>query len=346
MICHYISWIFAALNPGYMGCVWVEVQVVISSDSLNIIFAGTPDFAAVALRALLNSSHTIKAVYTQPDRPAGRGRQLTPSPVKQLALAHDLPVYQPLTLKDAAEQKKLADLQADIMVVVAYGLLLPLPVLQAPRLGCINIHASLLPRWRGAAPIQRAIQAGDEKSGVIIMQMDEGLDTGAMLYRVECPIQPDDTSQTLHDRLATLGADAMLKTLSQLAQGTANPEQQNHALATYAHKIKKEEAALHWQLSAVELERQVRAFNPWPVAYTTCRDQVLRVWQATTLHTESKETSVPGTIIHASSQGIDVATGSGVLRLQKLQLPGGKVLSAADILNARQHDFAVGTILG
>lgn len=304
------------------------------NQSFNIIFAGTPEFAATTLQALIHSPHTIKAVYTQPDRPAGRGRKLTPSPVKQLALQHDFPVYQPLTLRDAEEQKKLADLQADLMIVVAYGLLLPKPVLDAPKFGCLNVHASLLPRWRGAAPIQRAILAGDTTTGITIMQMDEGLDTGAMLHTIECPIHADDTSEKLHDRLAELGAKALLDTLENFSSMT--PIQQDNTLATYAHKIKKEEAELDWNLSAEELERKVRAYNPWPIAFF----DGIRVWEATAQ--KENTTAQPGTIVQASAQGIDVATSRGTLRLLKLQLPGGKVLSVADILNARKSEFTVG----
>lgn len=306
---------------------------------LNIIFAGTPAFAATTLQALIQSHHHIKAVYTQPDRPAGRGRQLTPSAVKELALQHQLPVYQPLSLRDAQEQQKLADLQADIMIVVAYGLLLPLPVLTAPRLGCLNVHGSLLPRWRGAAPIQRAVLAGDTKTGVTIMQMDEGLDTGDMLYKIEYPIAAHDTSAILYERLADLGAQALLHTLDQLS--ILQPERQENSLATYAHKITKEEAKIDWHLSAVELDRKIRAFNPWPVA---CFDQT-RVWQAQPLETTVKNAQ-PGTILQASSAGIDVATGNGVLRLLQLQLPGGRALSVGDILNARKNEFPIGKVLG
>jgi len=308
-----------------------------SSHSYKIIFAGTPQFAVHALSALIDSRHQVKAVYTQPDRPAGRGRKLTPSPVKELALQHHLPVHQPITLRDEREQQMLADLQADIMVVVAYGLLLPLPVLQAPKFGCINIHASLLPRWRGAAPIQRAVLAGDTKTGITIMQMDKGLDTGDMLYETECTIESRDTSLILHDKLAQLGADALMKTLDQLS--VIQPTPQDHFAATYAHKITKEEARLDWKLPAVELDRKIRAFIPWPIAFI----QAARIWEAEVV--EQQSSKEPGTIIQVSSQGIDVATGQGVLRIKTLQLPGGRQLSVVDVLNARQHDFAVGKIL-
>ena len=309
----------------------------------NIIFAGTPEFAASILNALIRSSHNIKAVYTQPDRPAGRGRKLTPSAVKEVALQHELPVFQPENLKNSDDQKILADLQADLMIVVAYGLILPTAVLQAPSLGCINVHASLLPRWRGAAPIQRAILANDEKTGVTIMQMDAGLDTGAMLYKAECKIEKTDTSESLHDKLASLGAEALLTTLENLP--TIHPESQNNAEATYAHKIKKEEAQINWHASADEIDRQVRAYNPWPVAFYGKVEHAVRIWKSTVLSQE-KTHAEPGTIIRAASDGIDVATGHGVLRLLTLQLPGGRALSVADILNARAADFAVGTIVG
>ena len=232
--------------------------------ALNIIFAGTPDFAAVALAALLESEHNVIAVYTQPDRPAGRGRKLKASPVKQLALEHNLPVLQPTSLKGAEEQQQLADFQPDLMVVAAYGLLLPKVVLETPRYGCLNIHASLLPRWRGAAPIQRAILAGDSESGVTIMQMDEGLDTGGMLYKLTTPIDDGDSAQQLHDRLAELGADALLQTLAKLPGGL-EPEPQDEAQATYAKKLDKQEAAIDWTHSARQITRQINAFNPWPV---------------------------------------------------------------------------------
>lgn len=307
---------------------------------LKVIFAGTPEFAAVALQALIDSHHQVIAAYTQPDRPAGRGRKLTASPVKQLALAHGIPVYQPERLKGEAEQQQLRDLDADIMVVVAYGLILPKAVLDTPHLGCINIHASLLPRWRGAAPIQRAILAGDAESGVTIMQMDVGLDTGAMLVIEKTPITRDDTATTLHDRLAAIGARTVLTALDQLQSGTANPVKQDDSQANYAHKLAKEEALIDWSRPAIELERQVRAFNPWPVAQTyyksNCEGEVVRIWLARALDGASNNGAAPGTVIAATREGIDVACGEGVLRIEQAQLPGGRPLAAVDLLNARK----------
>lgn len=312
------------------------------ASPLKIVFAGTPAFAAVALQALLGSIHQIIAVYTQPDRPAGRGRKLTASLVKQLALQHHLKVYQPSNLRDVHEQEKLLLLQPDIMVVAAYGLMLPPAVLQIPRLGCLNIHASLLPRWRGAAPIQRAILADDNKTGVTIMQMEKGLDTGAMLYKVECPIQLTDTSATLHDRLAQLGAEALLHVLSQLP--SLKPQIQDETLVTYAHKMTKDEAKLDWHSSADELARKIRAFNPWPVAYTPFGEQMLRIWEAKVVEKDMTPFK-PGEILQVTASGIDIATGKNSLRLLTLQLPGGRILPVADILHARQEDFIVGKML-
>ena len=306
------------------------------SAGLRVVFAGTPAFAATALQALQDSPHAVIAVYTQPDRPAGRGRKLTPSPVKALAQAHGIDVYQPQSLKSEQAQQCVRDLNADIMVVVAYGLILPLPVLDAPRLGCINIHASLLPRWRGAAPIQRAILAGDDESGVTIMQMDEGLDTGDMLVTRTTPITRQDTSQTLHDRLAAIGAEAVLAALEQCQQGTATPVAQDDSQACYAHKLTKAEARLDWKQPAIVLERQVRAFNPWPVAHSEHQGEVVRVWQAIAVEGPGPTiNAAPGAIVATGKEGVDVATGDGVLRLQQLQFPGKRPMAAADALNAR-----------
>ncbi len=310
--------------------------------SYNIIFAGTPEFSVRTLDALIHSRHKIKAVYTQPDRPKGRGQKLEASPVKAFALQHDLPIYQPSTLRDEHEQQILQSLQADLMIVVAYGLLLPLTILQAPTFGCLNVHASLLPRWRGAAPIQRAILAGDTHTGVTIMQMNEGLDTGDMLFKTECEITNTDTSRTLHEKLATLGANALIKTLDELSQ--IHPERQNHALANYAHKIKKEEAKLDWTKPALQLDRQIRAFNPWPVATFENRGEVIRIFAADVL-AQQTQTQQPGTIIQVSAQGIDVATGCGILRIKTLQFPGARALAVGEVLNARQEEFTVGCVL-
>lgn len=302
------------------------------AKALDIIFAGTPEFAAVSLNALIQSSHNLRAVYTQPDRPAGRGRKLTPSPVKQLALEHGIPVLQPVSLKPAEAQHELSAFDADLMVVVAYGLILPRAVLQTPRLGCINVHASVLPRWRGAAPIQRAILAGDKQTGVTIMQMDEGLDTGDMLLVRTTPINDDDNARSLHDRLADIGAQALLESLQLIVDDQLHPQQQDDAQATYAAKLQKSEAQIDWQQSADQIQRQIRAFNPWPVAQTIVDGNTLRIWNAQTVHETSDAT--PGKIINESRTGIDVATGDGVLRITQLQLPGSKPLAAADFVNA------------
>jgi len=307
---------------------------------LKIVFAGTPDFAATVLQSILGSRHQVIACYTQPDRPAGRGRKLTPSPVKALAVEQGIEVYQPLNFKQAADVAQLAALQADLMVVVAYGLILPKVVLDTPRLGCINVHASLLPRWRGAAPIQRAIAAGDVESGVTIMQMDVGLDTGDMLLKEATPISQQDNGGSLHDRLAELGGKAILDALDAIARGESQPEPQDDTLATYAHKLSKEEGKLDWQRPAAELANLVRAFNPWPVSHTELDDQTVRVWQAQAMAQSTDQS--PGTLVAVHKDSLDVATGDGLLRLTELQLAGGKRLPVAAILNARADWFSVG----
>ena len=298
--------------------------------ALRILFAGTPDFAAVHLRALIESEHEVIGVYSQPDRPAGRGKKLQPSPVKQVALEHQLPVYQPLNFKDPAAVEQLQSLQADVMIVVAYGLILPQNVLDAPRYGCLNVHASLLPRWRGAAPIQRCIEAGDKVTGITIMQMDAGLDTGDMLSKVTTGISADDTGGSLHDRLADMGPAALLATLQQLEAGELQPEQQNDAQACYAHKLSKQEALLDWSQPSATLALRVRAFNPFPMAYTLLGDERIRVLMAEPL---TKVTHLlPGTIANVSAQGLDVACAEGVLRITRLQLAGKKPMSVAEVI--------------
>lgn len=306
---------------------------------MRIVFAGTPEFAVSSLRAAARH-HEVVAVYTQPDRPAGRGRGLVPSPVKLEAVARGIPVYQPESLKDEAAQQQLRDLQPDLMVVVAYGLLLPKAVLAIPTHGCWNVHASLLPRWRGAAPIQRAIQAGDAKTGVCLMQMEAGLDTGPVLLHQELPIAATDTGGQLHDKLAELGAQVLSDGLGLLRAGIkpiARPQPEQGV--TYAHKLDKAEARLDWAQGADVLARTVRAFNPWPIAEATLAGERVRIHGAVAL--DEAHGQAPGTVLAASRDGIDIACGQGALRLRTLQREGGKAITAADYLNARR-DLRVG----
>lgn len=312
-------------------------------SSLRIIFAGTPDFAASALSALIESEHEVIAVYTQPDRPAGRGRKLRASPVKEVAVEHNIPVFQPENLKTSETQDELKNLNADIMVVAAYGLILPQVVLDIPRLGCLNIHASLLPRWRGAAPIQRAIAAGDKESGISIMQMNAGLDTGNILQLFSCPITAEDNGGDLHDRLAEIGANAIVEVLNDLDSDTLNPVIQDDSLATYAHKLDKKEAIIDWKNSATDIERFIRAFNPWPVAFTYINDKTLRIWQAQVL-TDNSDLEA-GTIIRCDKKSIDISCGEGVLRILKLQPSGSKAMDVAAFMNGHAKQLPAGSLL-
>ncbi|MDX2421163.1 MAG: methionyl-tRNA formyltransferase [Amphritea sp.] len=315
-----------------------------TAKPLRILFAGTPDFAASSLQALLDAGHNVIGVYTQPDRPAGRGRKLTPSPVKKVAIEHNLPVYQPLNFKQEDDRQLLNSLEADLMVVVAYGLLLPKAVLEAPTLGCINVHASLLPRWRGAAPIHRALLAGDSQTGVTIMQMDEGLDTGAMLLKRTCPIHSTDTSGELHDRLAEIGAQALLESLPSIADRTIAHEVQDDSLACYAHKLEKAEGLIDWHKPASDIARQVKGLSPWPVAFTTLNGATLRVWYAEV--GDEQTNAKPGTVIDCDKKAIIVACGSGTVRLLKIQLPGSKAMDSSAVLNSKKALFSQGTELG
>ncbi|WP_295625805.1 methionyl-tRNA formyltransferase [uncultured Nitrosomonas sp.] len=296
---------------------------------MKIIFAGTPVFAAAALEGLIHAGHQIAMVLTQPDRPAGRGMKTVASAVKLLAQQHDLAILQPPTLKTPEIQAQLEALHADVMIVAAYGLILPQAVLDVPRHGCLNIHASILPRWRGAAPIQRALLAGDDETGITIMQMDAGLDTGNILLKHEMKIAPDDTTQSLHDRLSLLGALSIVETLVQLQQGKLVPVAQNEEQACYATKITKAEAEINWRLPAEQIDRVVRAFNPTPGAYTSFQGMVLKIWQAKIV---AGEPGQPGEIVAANRDGISVTCGFGLLQVEMLQKPGGKKMNVADFL--------------
>lgn len=300
---------------------------------MRIIFAGTPVFAVPSLQALIDSEHTVCAVYTQPDRPAGRGQKLTASPVKQVAQQAGIAVFQPENFKEAGALETLASLEADLMIVVAYGLILPQTVLDTPRLGCINVHGSLLPRWRGAAPIHRAVMAGDDKTGITIMKVARKLDAGDMLYKIECPITAQNTSSELHDLLAVMGAQGLIEVVNRYAQGNTQGEAQDESLVTYAHKLEKHEALIDWQKAAIELDRQIRGLNPWPVAQTTFKGEALKIWRAEIC--QQIKTIEPG-CIQINDHQIEVGTGLGSIRLLEVQLPGGKRINAADFLNAHQ----------
>ena len=316
------------------------------SKALNIIFAGTPDFAAKHLAALINSEHNVVAVYCPPDKPAGRGKKVMSCATKLLALEHNLPVEQPANFKEAIDQQHLAAYNADVMVVVAYGLLLPEVILGAPRLGCINVHGSILPKWRGAAPIQRSLEAGDEITGVTIMQMDKGLDTGAMISISTCDITTVDTSASLYEKLALAGPKALIEALTLMSTNAHTCEPQNNDLSTYATKLDKAEAELNWNDSALVLHRKIRAYIPWPVAQftyvepTSKKEHRIRIWQASIVPTETK--SLPGTILSTDKTGIVIATGQHALKVEILQIPGKKALDVSDILNSKADWFIVG----
>ena len=312
------------------------------NNPLKIVFAGTPEFAALHLQALIDSEHDVIAVYSQPDRPAGRGKKLQTSSVKKLALEYSIPVFQPQSLKTEEAQLDLAELQADIMIVVAYGLILPSSILETPKLGCLNVHGSLLPKWRGAAPIQRSIWAGDSETGVTIMQMDEGLDTGAMLFKQSLAITKQDTSASLYQKLAEIGPKALIETLNALTE--LQPQTQDNELASYAKKLSKEEAKIDWDLPAEQLERNIRAFNPWPVAFFSINDSNIKVYSSDVVKNENPDIPA-GQIVHADKKGILVTTGNQSLLLTTLQLPGKKPMPVADVLNGRADWFAVGVSL-
>ena len=308
---------------------------------LRLLFAGTPDFAALHLKALIDSEHQLIGVYSQPDRPAGRGKKLRPGPVKALALEAGLPVFQPPSLKDSESREHLAALRADALVVVAYGLILPQAILDTPRFGCLNVHASLLPRWRGAAPIQRAIEAGDRETGVTIMRMDAGLDTGDMLATARCQIEPQTTAAALHDELAALGAPLLLEVLSDLPGYLERARSQDDAQACYAPKILKHEAEIDWSLDALTLDRSVRAFNPFPGCFSTLAGERVKIWRTRPVQGPPGPIA-PGTILKADRDGILVSCGDGQLWIDQLQLPGGKSLTAEQVLNAGRDKLAPG----
>lgn len=311
---------------------------------LTIAFAGTPEFAAQHLQFLIGREHAVIAAYTQPDRRAGRGKKTTPSAVKILANAHHITVFQPESLKTLAAQEQLQELAPDVLVVVAYGLILPRAVLEIPRLGCINVHGSLLPRWRGAAPIQRAIEAGDIETGVTIMQMDEGLDTGKMIERVACAIAPTDTSAEVASKLCQIGGPALLRSLNALERGDATATTQDETESCYAAKIDKREALIDWSQSAVTLERKIRAFNPAPVAYSTLQGDRIKLWRASS--TGQSSDHPPGTIVSSEEGVLRVACGQGSLLVEQIQLPGKSRMTVAEVLNSRRQLFSSNSQLG
>lgn len=311
---------------------------------MKLVFAGTPGIAATVLKHLLVSKQEILAVLTQPDRPSGRGQKLLPSPVKELALSHQLPVYQPLSLKEPEIQKLLKDYQADLMIVVAYGLIIPQAVLDIPKFGCWNVHVSLLPRWRGAAPIQRAIEAGDSETGVTLMQMDKGLDTGPILLQEKLAITPDMTGGLLHDVLAEMGAKLLLKGLKLKLEESLLLMQQPETGMTYAAKLSKSESQIDWSQSATEIECKIRAFNPWPICFTTYNDEPIRIWKAHVTNASKMVSKHVGQIISITSESLEIQTGRGVLEILEIQRPAGKILSMQTFLNGHLDFFKEGAI--
>ena len=312
---------------------------------MRVIFAGTPDFAATHLQAILDDDrYQLVAIYTQPDRPAGRGKKITQSPVKKLALANDIQLEQPASLTDIKTQETIARIEADVLIVVAYGLILPRAVLDIPRLGCINVHGSILPKWRGAAPIQRAIEAGDRESGVTVMQMDVGLDTGPMLTICRCAIDDKETSASLYPKLAVLGAQALINTLEKMRSGTAVGIAQDSTQSSYADKIAKQESLIDWSASVTEIERRVRAFNPFPAAYSLVNGQRIKIWLASA---DSRDYhGVPGEILSADNDGLLIKCGNGALLISTIQLAGKSKMCVAEVLKSRASIFSPGTRLG
>ncbi|WP_415897226.1 methionyl-tRNA formyltransferase [Neptuniibacter sp. QD57_21] len=309
---------------------------------LKIVFAGTPDFAASSLQALLSSEHEVIAVYTQPDKKGKRKNQMAPRPVKDLALEHNIPVFQPTTLKTEEEQLALTNLKADIMVVVAYGMLLPKAILETPRLGCINVHGSLLPRWRGAAPVERSMLAGDAETGVTIMQMDEGLDTGDMLYKVTTPIENNDTAASVFERLTTIGSEALVATLKLFQQETVSPEPQDDSLATYAKKLQKTEGVIDWSASAADIDLKIRTLSPRVAVTFKLGEEVVKLLGCELV----EQSGNPGEILPSDKKSIVVACGEGAIKIKQLQLPGKKPMDTAAVLNSKREQFSAGVVLG